>query len=69
MNVDVCSIFPNEQGLETFRDIRSYRVRLAFLIWIADYTHAGKLRNPVHDIELMTHKLERLGFKVTKILN
>ena len=44
-------------------------LRCALLFGNADYSHAGLLKNPIHDIKLISNKLEYLGFKVTTALN
>ena len=41
--------------------------KLALVIGNANYTHSGKLKNPVNDADLMTTTLEKLDFTVIKI--
>ena len=43
--------------------------RIALVIGNSEYVHAGALKNPVNDADLMEKALKQVGFEVIKVKN
>ena len=50
-------------------EVDAQQRRIALVIGNGDYSHSGKLKNPVNDAEVMASTLESLDFKVIKEIN